>query len=49
LSQAELARAAGCGRVTISQAETGRRTPRYSTLVLLVDALGLHVEDLSER
>jgi len=46
LTQAELAEAAGVGRVTISRLENGEQSPRYQTLKELAEALGVDAAQL---
>lgn len=46
MTQEELAKAAGIGRVTLVRIETGDRSPRYATLMALAKALGRATADL---
>ncbi len=46
LTQEELTKRAGIGRVTLSRLESGDHSPRYRTLVALAKALGVSVTDL---
>lgn len=46
MTQAELATAAGIGRVTLVRIENGDRSPRYETLTALANALGHSTADL---
>ena len=46
MTQAELAMAAGIGRITEVRIENGTQSPRYETLVALARALGWPVADL---
>ncbi len=46
MTQAELAAAAGIGRVTMVRIESGEQAPRYETLVALAAAIGRPVGDL---
>ena len=46
LTQAELARKAGIGRITLVRLENGERTPRLSTLSAVAHALDMGVRDL---
>jgi len=46
LSQDELAKRAGIGRVTLSRIENGEQSPRLSTLEALAQALGISIEQL---
>ncbi len=46
MTQAELAKAAGIGRVTLVRIEHGEQSPRYDSLTALAGALGRPVADL---
>ena len=46
LTQVELARAAGIGRVTLVRLENGEQNPRFRTLTALARALGTDVPEL---
>ena len=46
LTQVELARAAGVGRVTLVRLENGEQNPRFKTLTALARALGTDVPEL---
>jgi DNA-binding XRE family transcriptional regulator len=46
LTQEELTKRAGIGRVTLSRLESGDHSPRYRILVALAKALGVSVTDL---
>ncbi|MFI9598978.1 helix-turn-helix domain-containing protein [Streptomyces sp. NPDC052043] len=46
LSQEQLAHAAGMERRSIQRYESGQRDPRFSDLLLIAHALGVHVTDL---
>ena len=46
MTQEELAKAAGIGRVTLVRIENGDRSPRYATLMTLAKALGHATADL---
>ena len=46
LTQVELARAAGIGRVTLVRLENGEQNPRFTTLTALARALGTDVPEL---
>lgn len=46
LTQVDLAKASGIGRVTIAEIETGRKTGSVQTLKALASALGVAVDDL---
>lgn len=46
MTQAELAKAAGIGRVTLVRIEHGEQSPRYDSLTALARALGRPVADL---
>jgi len=43
MTQKELSKSAGVGRVTISRIENGEQSPQYSTLEKLAEALGVEV------
>jgi len=49
LTQTELADAAGLRQATISQIETGRRTPALSTVFKLASALGVSAGELLQE
>ncbi len=46
MTQSELAKAAGIGRITEVRIENGEQFPRYETLVVIAEALQRPVEDL---
>ncbi|MEK7353635.1 MAG: helix-turn-helix transcriptional regulator [Chloroflexota bacterium] len=46
MTQAELAQAAGIGRVTQSRIERGEQSPRYETLMMIAKALGRPAAEL---
>ena len=46
MTQDDLARSAGIGRVTLVRIENGQRSPRYETLVRLTQALGIAAAEL---
>ena len=46
LTQVELARAAGVGRVTLVRLENGEQNPRFKTLMAIAHTLGVDVPEL---
>lgn len=46
ITQSELAKAAGIGRITEVRIENGEQSPRYETLLAIAQALGRPVADL---
>lgn len=47
MTQVELAQAAGMSPTTINRVETGKLTPRFSTIKRLAAALGVSPEELA--
>lgn len=48
-SQRALARKAGLSQATLSRIEAGERTPKMSEIIVLADALGCSVAEISEH